>query len=312
MMPVGAISFIVHACIVMIKGIKKKLGIKRREVYSKNESPLIVRIIIPLFLLLLFMVAVISIVYDNARSQTSNVQLINLATEECKDFENEEKDFKVVLRVDDIQANAWRDVQMQMISDAQEYKMPLSLAIIPLKLNSDPLISFFLRKKSCNLEFMLHGYDNSFEEYKELSYEQAFVKTQNGKNILREELKIEGDEPVSFVPPNNVLSKEAEKAVFDLEFKLISAGFGESDYDFGSSTYDFELLEPVPPEQVLNECRADFAEKGYCIIMIHPQDFVDEDGDIDWDIYDEHYIKLLDRLESISNLEVVMMKEILE
>jgi Uncharacterized protein conserved in bacteria (DUF2334) len=242
----------------------------------------------------------------------NNLEILSGVFYSCRDLKPVSSEKKVVLRIDDIQANYLRDVSISMIEDAAEREMKTYLAVIPYSLDGDREVSTYLKKNSCWFEVAMHGWDNGIAkgstdipEFAGLSYEEAVKRIRLGKVSLKKNLNVV---PVSFVPPNNEYSEETGRALRDEGFVIVSAE-GEKSFDYDASTYDFLNDELVPTERVLNECMAAIDAKKYCIIMMHPQDFV-TDGVLDPKKYAQ-YTGLLDGLQA-NGVEVVTMSELAE
>ncbi len=204
----------------------------------------------------------------------------------CKVEVNQLSDRNIILRLDDIQSHYLQDLQIKMMNDALDRNLTLSLGVIPFNLLKDNKLSKYLNKNKCKLEICLHGFDNVDYEFSNLSYDEADRKIKKGLKILN---KIEKN-IVTFIPPNNAFSNESEQAIYDNEM-LISAGFWNSKYGFSQSAYDWEKYELIDYKKVLEECNKDLDNNETCIIMLHPQDYINN--------YSE-YTNLLDGLNKLN------------
>jgi len=203
---------------------------------------------------------------------------------------NEVGDRNIVLRVDDIQSFVWGDVQRMIIDDTLNRGYTMSLGVIPADLEDDREMSRFLINRRGDLEIALHGLDSEFDEFDSLEYEDALDRIDNGLDIL----SFVEPEVATFIPPNNGYSDGTLKALDEKGLGL-SAGYWNSEYGFDATTYDWEEGRFPSYEEVLGDCEISLDEKGLCIIMIHPQDFV-SDGEFDSEKY-AHYLLLLDGIE---------------
>jgi peptidoglycan/xylan/chitin deacetylase (PgdA/CDA1 family) len=204
----------------------------------------------------------------------------------------------VILRVDDIQAQAWYETSIAMIKDAEARGIPLTLGIIPKNFADDTELVETLRQHSCNLEFALHGWDHSSgeeganPEFASLNKKEALERIRWGIDVL----KVLTDEPVvTWIPPLNVYSTGTAAALKELGITHISAE-GESGLDYDATTFDYGVNSLVLPHDVVAKCGETFKTKTTCVIMIHPQDFADG-LDHDEKKYQVYYIYLLEQLK---------------
>ena len=208
---------------------------------------------------------------------------------DCRIIYHDIGERNVILRVDDIQAIAWRDIQMAMINDALARDMTLTLGVIPDSLLEDKIICDFLIDKRCDVEIGLHGYQHRYKEFQHLNYSQADEKIKKGLDIVN---RIEPN-VLTFIPPDNVYSEDTKNAAIKNGIKYFSARKGNNGFDYTQSSYDWYHSRLEDVDIVLDGCRRDFDNNKNCIIMLHPQDYADEDGNFDKIKYEE-YIKLLE------------------
>jgi hypothetical protein len=202
----------------------------------------------------------------------------------------------IILRIDDVQAQSWSDISMQMIEDATQRDMKLSLGIIPHGLENDHDLTLFLKKHRSHLEFALHGWGEGDPEYEfvALSTEEADHKISRALNDLRALTK---RPPATFIPPNNIYSEGTYQALVEHGFTIISSR-GEGFFDYTAKTYEFEKKILIPNDEVLFDCMRGLDEKNLCVIMIHPQDYA-RGSRID----EEKYALYIDLLERLSDLD---------
>lgn len=200
----------------------------------------------------------------------------------------------VILRIDDIQAHSFREVSMKMINDGLDRGMTFTLGVIPLGLTDDEVIVDYLSNNSCNFEIALHGWNHRRDvpEFDGLSELAAQSKIRQGKEILE---RIIDESIVTFIPPNNVYSEGTFLALKKEGFSVVSSE-GDSYFDYSAATYNFSTSELNPVDLVLNDCKKDMKRKDFCIIMLHPQDYTNNDGKLSQEKYAK-YLKLLDELE---------------
>lgn len=220
----------------------------------------------------------------------ANYKVLLSAFTPCKKVQSFNFDRKVILRIDDIQAYAWPDVTKKMIDDALSKQAPLTLAVIPNNLDQDKELIGFLQKRSCNLEFALHGWDHSDNpaEFANLNYDEAKTKISNGIRMLA---LLGNKKVVTFIPPQNQYSDATLKALNDEDIHVISSE-GDGQYDYDATTYDFLNNKLNTSDYVLSECSKTFVDSNYCIVMIHPQDYT-TNGEFDQTKY-ETYLNMID------------------
>lgn len=221
----------------------------------------------------------------------------------CKVVYHQTSDRNIVLRIDDIQAYYLNDIQIRMIQDALNMNKTVSLSVIPVGLLDDKVLSQFLKENRCKLEIGLHGYDNTEFEFLNSSYKEANDKIEKGLKILEEiEPKV-----MTFIPPNNEISKEGRNAVYNNEIKIISSGFENREFGFSVSTYDWGNHTFTNYREVLEKCENELDINETCIIMIHPQDYT-RNGKFDSEKYNQ-YLTLLNRIDEL-NATVVTFRDL--
>jgi len=209
----------------------------------------------------------------------------------------------IVLRVDDVQSYYIQDTQMQLIEDALKRNKTVSLSVIPINLDKDKDMIKFLLENRCKIEIGMHGYNNVDFEFAELNYKRAKEKINKGLEILNQ---VE-PEIVTFIPPNNEFSEDAERAIYNSGFKVISAEHYNSDYGYTQSHFDYNTEEFVDYRIVLAECNKTLNNNESCVIMFHPQNYY-TNGEFDSKKY-KNYLDLLDKLDTL-DAEVVTFRDL--
>jgi len=213
----------------------------------------------------------------------------------------------VILRLDDVQAYEWVDISMRITDDSLSRHIPITLGVIPKDIEKDETLVDYLRTKSDSreVEIAQHGTTHQLEEYAKVSREDALEIAGSGKDTLAKTL---GVNPVTFIPPQNLYNENTTLALQELGFSVISAGLNEYEYGehpkrigYTASTIE-GLSEGQPgslvlPAEILNTCDEAFQTVDICVIMIHPQDYSNENGSLDEAKY-IYFTSLLDRLES--------------
>jgi hypothetical protein len=253
-----------------------------------------------------------TVIYFGAREENNNLAVLEDFLFECPTPTVRSGDTAVVLRLDDVQAYGWTDVSVRMIEDTAAAGFPLTAAVIPKDLGTDPRITDTLRDYDCVVEMALHGFDNAYDvytpdsrgEFAAISYEEAQQKLAAGREILT---NYSNDPMDVFIPPHNQLSDGARAALSASGFSIISSE-GERYFDYDTATFDFLNDTFVPAATVIRDCEERFARgDNLCVIMLHPQDFVRPDLSLDTERYAE-YRKILEWLTA-ANLPVITMNE---
>jgi peptidoglycan/xylan/chitin deacetylase (PgdA/CDA1 family) len=283
MMPTGGISLFVHALINAFFRLMR---------YPRKAVPFLVIFGVTAVIIVSGRSAIVS-----SLGSDNNLQLLQDTLTVCKPVTQAYSENKVVLRVDDIQANAYRQMTEDMVKDAQKYNMRLVLGIIPRNFLQDKKLVRFLKKNSCNLEAALHGWshisdeENDLFEFEETGEDEARSKIQDGKKILENAF---ASPVVTFIPPGNEISDETKEVLDEEGIKYISSGYMGGEFDMTAGTFDFPSKSLVNTDEILKRCDAKFAKEEPCIIVIHPQDYM-TDGNPDTEKY-RSYISLLEEL----------------
>lgn len=209
----------------------------------------------------------------------------------------------VVLRLDDVQSYVWSDVSMQLMDGAFTYHAPVVAGVIPKDIHANNRLVHFLKRNKCNLEIAMHGFDHSggtynkstdvyTTEFGNIDYDDARRRINLGREGLE---SISGRKLTSFIPPYNVISEEGRRALRDEHF-LVNSSEGKEFFDYTASPYDFVTDQVIPVSDVMQKCNAAFAKGSHCIIMLHPQEYADAEGNLDKQKYVDNYIDLLKKL----------------
>ncbi|MEK6908845.1 MAG: DUF2334 domain-containing protein [Nanoarchaeota archaeon] len=219
---------------------------------------------------------------------------------------------KVIIRIDDIGRKNYSIVIKQMLEELSKRKMPFTLGVIASELEDDNnyIVSLKETVAKNKSEFALHGYYHKKDvdgnpEFKELSKEDASKLIHAGKTIMQEKLEIT---PITFIPPWNVASYGTKEALIEEKFTTFSGDKDEFEKSklffigYNVATANFQPHILVTLTQIKEDCEKSFEKRGYCVIMIHPQDYLIDDvgdkhkQDIDSEKY-QQFIHLLDYLE---------------
>ena len=218
----------------------------------------------------------------------------------CLPIKGTVSDKTVILRVDDIQPYTWQETTKHMISDAEKYGIPLTLAVIPQHIADDAILVEFLKARACTHEFALHGWDHrnggefgTQAEFGSLTKTEATERIVPGIKMLE---RITKDPVLTWVPPLNVQSEGTTEALYELGFKYLSTE-GKKRFDYDATTFNFITSSLVSPEIVAAQCEEAFRTDTICIIMLHPQDFANG-LDHSEEKYNTYYIGLIELLRS--------------
>ncbi len=220
-----------------------------------------------------------SIIVRAANDGTANIYRLP-SFHSCQKFARAEPgSWQVIVRIDDIQAYAMPHTTRRMIKEAMAREIPLVLGVIPKRLEQDRKLIAYLRRYQCNLEIALHGWENSVDgdynlaEFGQLDFDEALLRINKGQSVLK---SIFGKEADTFIPPNNHYSFGTALALVRSEMPIVSSE-GNGFFDYNASTFDFDKKELEPAEHVIKDCYRGYKERGLCVIMLHPQDFMTDD-----------------------------------
>lgn len=239
--------------------------------------------------------------------ENSNIYYLLDRFEQCEPIQTSDGENKVVLRVDDIQAFAWRETTIKMVDEALANNMPMVLGVIPAKLQEDPIMSKYLKRNHCKIEISQHGWDHQSEppEFTNLDEDAAYQRIIKGKAILQE---ITDFPIVTFIPPHNTYSEGTKKALERAGFLIISSE-GSGVFDYTTSTYDSSKSALNPVSEVIDQCQEGLNKNNLCVVMLHPQDYTTNDQ-LDEEKY-KKYSELLVELKKL-NVSFVQMKDVIE
>ncbi len=217
-------------------------------------------------------------------------------------------DRMVVLRLDDVQAFSWDEVNIRMMEDTLARGMPIVAGTIPKDINTDFKMVSFLNKHNCNIEVALHGYTHHIDlDYIAQDGEFHSISADEARIRLRKAIAEIGtviDTPIrSFIPPQNQISAEAKRVLPEFGITHLSSE-GNDMYDYDAKTWG-----GISAIEVIETCEQRFAKGDQlCVIMLHPQEFSDEHMHVDEEKYHE-YTKLLELLGEI-DVSVVRFSDV--
>lgn len=285
--PLGGINFTASLLIISVAKIKEMIFGKKRKKPKKDNLFLSLVIIGIILLFLSFFVI------KGLQAATP------LKDSKCKIIYNEVTYRNIILRVDDIQANSWREIQSMIIEDANSRNITLVLGVIPNmdgkhKIKEDFEIYNLIDSNKCKMEIALHGYIHTEGEFSNLNFDDANEKIKKGKKIVERF----GVPIKTFIPPNNNISSEASFAVKYNNLPIISAGYLSEKYGLTSSTFNSEDENTEEYIQVLSQCERTLDQNKTCIVVIHPQDYLTK-GKLDKEKY-SNYLNLIDGAKELN------------
>lgn len=200
----------------------------------------------------------------------------------------------IILRLDDIQASYLSDLSMKMINDWIKRKIPFTLGIIPINLDTDNTLVKYIKDNQCNLEIALRWFNNRIKtpEFQDISEKEALSKINAWLTELK---KVTYKKIITFIPPDNLYSSGTISALKSKQFKIISWN-SDAYYDYTSSAYVLDQKKLNDVNSIIKKSTDEANDKWFSVIMIHPQDYIDDIWNVDLDKYNQ-YIKLLDSLK---------------
>jgi len=194
----------------------------------------------------------------------------------------------IILRMDDVQGYAYGNIFIDLTEEVLKRNMSMVLGVIPDRIKYDNVTKNYLLSKinSSQIEIAMHGttHQKAYEktaEYEILSENETYDLGQKGLIEILQTLNIR---PITFIPPENEYNTYSTRALFRLGFTTISATQSEYKYDgylfhmgYTEPTKHTDVNELKPINQILNSCSKSLDEKNLCIVLIHPQDYVNTD-----------------------------------
>lgn len=228
----------------------------------------------------------------------------------------------IILRLDDIQDNTYGNVQQSIINYIIERNKSVSLAVIPTRLKGEDMTKYLNKiKTNSKIEIVQHGFTHQSYEYQNVTYDEALKSISEGKNLMQKTINVA---PITFIPPNNAYNNNTIEVLKNLNFKIISA---HAEIKFNgqllflgknAQSVDYSLLDgyglPITYSYtyVLDKCKTALDSINLCIIMIHPQDFVDSGKKNIDNIKYLQFTRLLEELDKIPDIQYKTFKDMLK
>jgi hypothetical protein len=297
--PMGALNLLASLVILGGVSIKKKLvKPKRGRPKKKRERKVLIISLIMLIFICIYLTY--SIIKNPLIKESIILEEQNFYKCEIKYNQIAEKN--IIIRIDDIQANYYSDIQKRMIDTLREKEITAVLGVIPMNLVDDKIITKLLLRNKCNLEIALHGYNHKNAEFQNLTYSESIIKLNKGLEVLNYFNK----EIITFIPPENLYSDESKRAILDKGFLVISDEYGGTNE---SSTYTYNWINNsiVSLDLIKKECGFKFNKSGICVIIVHPQDYI-TNNKIDEDKYNQ-FTSLLDWIKE-ENINTINYRDL--
>jgi peptidoglycan/xylan/chitin deacetylase (PgdA/CDA1 family) len=249
----------------------------------------------------------LTIANKNSIFPLSMILLISIgAFGSCNLPETRNSKSPIVIRIDDVQDFAYRDVQLLLLEYSIKNDIPLSLAAIPSALGSDMLLLNALKSAvHSGSEVTAHGWEH--EDLTTLTERQQENALQESKSHLQELFAVN---LTVLVPPLFKYNEDTLTAMRATNYSVVS-GLSEfhkigllppgvmsvpatvevSDYENG--VWIMKTLD-----QLLKGVHESLTANGYAVVVTHPQEFIRHDR-IDPEIVATYY-RLLRDLEAES------------
>jgi len=232
----------------------------------------------------------------------------------------------IAFRLDDIQDYWLTDSQIEIMEVFKERAIPLTIGIIGNKIGEDEGIVSYIQQRipSDLLEIANHGWNH--EHFKDYNFTTQISLIKNTNTNIQ---KIFGITPSVFIPPYNEFNEDTISALNKNNITYFSSSTSQSKppyhlansqmYNFpeaaatGKQTYKGSLIEGVSHDITLYELHKSISERGFAVVMLHPQEFsIIENGkyseNVNWKQIMELEL-LLDQIQS-EELYVVPISKI--
>jgi hypothetical protein len=300
--PLGGLSFMFSLVLILIgfiiSGIKKIVPLPKAHRLLAHDNIIISLVImsgIVTVYIMLYGAAIEHIFHGK-----NNVSKLYYGTRTCTPLspKNTEGEKKILLRLDDVQANAWSDISIAMLTAARERGIPVVAGVIPYRIGDDWSIERYFREFGCTTEVAVHGYrhgttrdgEHTDQEFAHITSGNATARLKAGSEALR----AAGMRPSeTFIPPTNLVSPGATDAIYNFGFKIIS-GEDKNTYGFDIDIRPYIINATTSLELALGTCDIRWnAGDPLCVVMMHPQDLSTEKGALDHDLL-SRYVTFLD------------------
>lgn len=217
----------------------------------------------------------------------------------------------IVIRMDDVgEGDLWDDTIINVTDAILERNMSITMGVIPNRRieNNKIMLNYLLNKVgNPRVEIAQHGTNHSINEMENLSEYDAYNVIVSGLDKLTRVLNVR---PVTYIPPYEKYNENTTKALSRLGFKIISADSKEYIYTnnvatirWNAGTQSWKNVELDQEKDytygIVTSCYRSLNVRNLCVILIHPQDFINEDNKMDKYKYTE-FVRLLDNLGKLN------------
>ena len=193
----------------------------------------------------------------------------------------------IAFRLDDVQ-NFWlNDVQIKIIDNFHERKVPLTIGVIGNGFGDDEKLLNLIKEKMASefdLEIANHGWKH--EDFSKYSQEEQSDLLSKSNKAIHESL---GVSPTIFIPPLNNFNNGTLKAMEENNIRIFSTELDENNDTYeikGSSMLHFpegastgvlnkEIIrfEGLSSEAIFIDVLASLDVYGFVVVTLHPQEF---------------------------------------
>lgn len=300
------------------------MKIKDNKFLNNNRIKLYFSLMILVWIILiisspLIMERVVSAINPNTYSripligyyQQSNVNSLNTLIDINDNLSCQPKfpiEKTIILRMDDVQKSAYDDLVINLTETVLSKNMSITLGVIPKNINDDSIIKTYLigKMNDPRIEIAQHGTNHTFLEFlPNITKQEVYDMTKPGLDQIIMALNVY---PVTFIPPNNAYNEKAPGAIKELGFKIFSAKKGEFKFSDGILYAGFDIATKYSSrdnltliKEIIDDCKISLDRKNFCVILIHPQDYANEDRKtLDIDKY-EKFVEVLDELKKMDS-----------
>lgn len=222
----------------------------------------------------------------------------------------------IIIRLDDVQGYLWRDLTINLTDTVLSKNMSITLAVIPTRINKDIIMKKYLLNISRNnkVEIAQHGFNHTVDEFNNLSINDSYNSILSGSEIIEKILRVN---PITFIPPYNTYNNNTSYVLSTLNFMILSGSRDEysignniSRIGFNTETKYSNQTELIPVDDILNECKISLDNRNICVIMVHPQDYIDSNKLMNATKYNE-FINLLDGIKSL-HVKSITFKDLIK
>jgi peptidoglycan/xylan/chitin deacetylase (PgdA/CDA1 family) len=229
----------------------------------------------------------------------------------------------IAFRLDDVQDYWLADTQIEIMNLFAEREIPLTVGIIGGSIGMDKNIMSTLKTNfdENNIEIANHSWDNYTLENLEKHVQEEKILNTNTRIF-----ELFGTTPNIFIPPRNLYDENTVKILYENDFSHLISHVADNNetfiidqtfYNVPATTETGVLVngniwELRENNYILDKISNSIQERGYAIIMIHPQEFsVDTDGG-NWNPDQQRLANLNELLDKIikTNTKIVFSSEV--